>query len=1116
MVFNEKTYRPQNPTEELEALHGRMQDRQERLGITEPSEHERERIASQEIAAYKQEQPSEVLHPEFQMKSQEVESHAETFSAKAEAGLDELVELLVEKGVRNTLEVVEKLDNPHTSDDFHRFLVQYLSEGMTVQGLKEGSPLFKALHMTLFEVTLPEMANTEQGFAQLVSAMEQFYSGMLSIYERSRLKSYFTLEIAQSHFQHTVVFYVAVPNAKIPLFEKQIMATFPSAQISLHKQDYNPFNESGYAAGSIAKLNKSAALPLKTSESFEQDPLNVILGVFSKLQKEGEGAAIQLVVTPVKDEINKKYQEVLREVKGGTSLNRALEGASMKVAREVAGMAKEMIFGNKKEEEEPMDNEVDQTEVDAISKKISSPIINANIRIVGSAPTQARADEIVSDIESAFNQFTNEPFNSIGFRKVSKKGLQALLHEFSFRLYSEKYAMRLNLKELTSMFHLPVMNTSSSELKQSVMASAPSPMEMQPEGVFLGVNNHRGEERNVYFSPEDRMRHFYVIGQTGTGKTTLLKNMIVQDINNGEGVCYIDPHGTDIEDILGAIPEHRMKDVIYFDPSDIEKPLGLNMLEYDLAHPEQKSFVINEMLSIFNKLFDMKTAGGPMFEQYFRNATALVIEDPETGNTLIDVARVLADKKFRDLKLSRCANPIVVQFWKEIAAKAGGEASLANMVPYITNKFDVFLSNDILRSIVSQEQSSFSFRDVMDNRKVLLVNLAKGRLGDINSSLIGLILVGKIFMAALSRVDALNSKPAEFYLYIDEFQNVTTDSISAILSEARKYRLGLTVAHQFIAQLDDGIRDAVFGNVGSLAAFRVGAEDAEFVESHFSPTFAAADIMKVPNRHAYIKMLVHGSVTKPFNMQTVAPVVGDMNVSAQVKNTSREVYGRDKVVVDQMVAQKYAQFSSLGLQTQKPRAPQEQTPPVQKQVAEPTSQVSQTPQTAPQVAPSEPALGSQPTAGVKESVLTNAATPAPSKDSLPKDFAVTEVLKDVQRPRTHTAVRTNPFPVEHTRDETVAQEPAVSSQAETQTKQPAPLENTVKAQEPVPEERGEIAVPVSPNKPVSEVPAAQPVPPEKHDTPVDDSKTTSPTPAASGVENQKKDEKDVDPYREPI
>ncbi|MCA9352879.1 TraM recognition domain-containing protein, partial [Patescibacteria group bacterium] len=388
----------------------------------------------------------------------------------------------------------------------------------------------------------------------------------------------------------------------------------------------------------------------------------------------------------------------------------------------------------------------------------------------------------------------------------------------------------------------------------------------------------------------------------------ILKKMIIQDIQNGDGVCFIDPHGSDIQDILDYIPKDRIDDVVYFDPAYTERPMGLNMLEYDLRYPEQKSFVINELMSIFNKLFDMKVGGGAMFEQYFRNAAGLVMEHPESGNTLLEIGRVLGDKSFRDLKLKYCTNPIIKQFWQN-AEKTTGEQGLENFIPYITSKFDVFISNEIMRPVVAQQTSSFNFREIMDNKKILLVNLSKGRLGEINANLIGLVLVGKILMAALSRVDSLHTQLPPFYLYIDEFQNVTTNSISQILSEARKYGLGLTIAHQFIAQLDEGIKDAVFGNVGSMATFRISFEDAQYVEKRFLPQFSAEDIMRIPNRQAYLQMIAHGKPLAPFNIETLplaeVGVTNPSGIAEKIKQLSYLKYGKDRREVEADILRRY-------------------------------------------------------------------------------------------------------------------------------------------------------------------------------------------------------------------
>jgi hypothetical protein len=329
------------------------------------------------------------------------------------------------------------------------------------------------------------------------------------------------------------------------------------------------------------------------------------------------------------------------------------------------------------------------------------------------------------------------------------------------------------------------------------------------------------------------------------------------------------------------------------------------MLEYDVSRPEQKTFVVNELFSIFQKLYGaVPESMGPMFEQYFRNATMLVIDHPESGNTLFDVSRVLADANYRDYKLSQCKNPVVSLFWKQIATKAGGEQSLANIVPYITSKFDVFLANEIMRPIIAQEHSAFNFRTIMDERKILLVNLAKGKLGDINSNLLGLIIVGKILMAALSRVDARETPPP-FYLYIDEFQNVTTDSIAIILSEARKYKLSLTVAHQFIAQLEENIRNAVFGNVGSLAVFRTGADDAEFLKKQFEPVFTERDIMNIENRNAYLRILADGTPQKPFNIAVSPPPENDRAKADALKELSYLKYGTPREDVERKILEKY-------------------------------------------------------------------------------------------------------------------------------------------------------------------------------------------------------------------
>jgi len=321
--------------------------------------------------------------------------------------------------------------------------------------------------------------------------------------------------------------------------------------------------------------------------------------------------------------------------------------------------------------------------------------------------------------------------------------------------------------------------------------------------------------------------------------------------------------------------------------------------------------VVNELFSIFRKLYGaVPESMGPAFEQYFRNATLLVMEDIASGSTLLDVSRVFASAEFRNYKLERSKNPVVVQFWREIAEKTTGETGLVNMAQYVTNKFDVFLANDIMRPIIAQQHSSIHMRRIMDEKKILLVNLSKGRLGDINSNLLGLILVGKILMAALSRVDSIEGgreQPPDFYLYLDEFQNITTDSVATILSEARKYRLGLHVAHQFIAQLSENIRDAVFGNVGTITAFRVGADDADFLVKQFEPVFSAQDLMNIDNRYAYVRLLSHGKPAKPFHIHTrqLSEEYVPLARIDRMKEMSYRKYGRAREEIEREIVDRY-------------------------------------------------------------------------------------------------------------------------------------------------------------------------------------------------------------------
>jgi type IV secretory pathway TraG/TraD family ATPase VirD4 len=383
-----------------------------------------------------------------------------------------------------------------------------------------------------------------------------------------------------------------------------------------------------------------------------------------------------------------------------------------------------------------------------------------------------------------------------------------------------------------------------------------------------------------------------------------MTNMALDDIRQGKGVCVIDPHGDLVDSVLGSIPSERVNDVIVFDPGNSKYPVGLNMLEYDASRPEEKTFIVNEIQSIFNRLFLAETMG-PMFEQYMRNALLLLMEDSvNEPATLIEVPRIFTDDEYRKRKLSRITNPVVLDFWQKEAMKVTGEASLNSMAPYITSKFNNFIANDYVRPIIGQTKSAFKFRTIMDEKKILLVNLSKGKIGDINSGLLGMLVVGKLVLAAFSRVDISQEKRNDFNLYIDEFQNFTTDSISVILSEARKYRLNLTIAHQFIAQLEEKIRDSVFGNVGSMLAFRVGPQDADVLVKQFEPVFSQNDLINIDNFNAYVRLLLQGQTSQPFNIRTPLYPPTDHLLVQQIKEMSAEKYGANRTSVEQNILQR--------------------------------------------------------------------------------------------------------------------------------------------------------------------------------------------------------------------
>ncbi|HMQ01610.1 MAG TPA: type IV secretion system DNA-binding domain-containing protein [Candidatus Doudnabacteria bacterium] len=588
--------------------------------------------------------------------------------------------------------------------------------------------------------------------------------------------------------------------------------------------------------------------------------------------------------------------------------------------REVSGGLKDSVIGSKKLDHNQLSERTDlsgrysainltpmqQEMVKRFEEKASRPGFFTNIRIITASKTPGTAKAHLHNLTSSFLGYNMPPFNGFRLKKRKKK---RIVKDYIFRIY-RRYGrkMVLNTEELASLWHLPTPLLETPNIKWLLSKKAPPPINLAPDGLLLGRNIYRGIETKVHMAREDRRRHMYILGRTGVGKTEIMKYMAVQDIANGEGLCIIDPHGDFIEDILPHIPKNRAEDVILFDPFDTERPMGLNMLE--VTHESQKDFAVQEMISIFYKLVTDPAMLGPMFEHNMRNAMLTLMADEEHPGTLVEIPRIFTDTKFQKYKVSKLKDPVVRAFWEKEMAKTS-DFHKSEMLGYLVSKVGRFVENSMMRNIVGQPKSSFNFREVMDSGKILLVNLAKGKVGEMNTKLLGLIIVSKIQMAALSRADQPESERRDFYLYVDEFQSFITDAFSSILSEARKYKLNLVIAHQFLAQLQQGagahgagssdLRDAVFGNAGSMISFRIGVEDAEVMAKEFAPTFNEFDLLNVDRYNAFVKLMINGTASKPFNMATypLAKASADQKQTAEaIRQLSRLKFGRPRGEVE--------------------------------------------------------------------------------------------------------------------------------------------------------------------------------------------------------------------------
>ena len=729
----------------------------------------------------------------------------------------------------------------------------------------------KSLEYVLLQVAVPfdneiKIDVAEQMFASIFSIKK---GGFLSFL---RLQPHLSFEIVAKH--EDIRFYVSVPRDLKDMVEKQINGVYPDAEI-IEVPEYNLFSEEGRVAFAELELKESRYKPIKVFKDLPSDPLSSITTALAKMGPE-EGAAIQILISPADGQWRSEGRSYISNVKKAES------------------DPKKAKF------------KVDAKALEAIENKCSKPGFKTMIRIVVSAQSQELANSHLSNIKSAFEQFSSD-LNRFGKKKIWWKA--GFMVDFIYR-YQPLFALRgyrtvLNSEELATIFHFPNKQVETPHLYWLYSKRAPAPIKIPKEGLYLGKSVYRGVTRPVYLSEDDRRRHVYIIGKTGTGKTELLRDLILQDIKSGKGVCLIDPHDL-AEDLLQYIPPERAEDVIYFDPSDTERPMGLNLLE--AYNEDQKHMVTTAIINLMYKLYDPYKTGiiGPRFEHAIRNAMLTVMSEP--GNTFVEVVRCLTDTNFVQELLPKVTDPIIRRYWTDQIAQTA-DFHKSEVLDYIVSKFGRFVTNRVMRNIIGQSKSAFDFRKVMDEGKILIINLAKGKIGEENSNFLGLVLVPKILTAAMARADIPEEKRRDFYLYVDEFQNFATPDFAQILSEARKYRLNLTVANQFIGQVEEEIKNAVFGNIGTILAFRVGVTDANYLQREFQPTFKEDDLLNIERFHVYVKTIVQNEPVPAFSMD----VTKDMNqmkksanprVAEMIKELSRLKFGVDREIIEVEVAQR--------------------------------------------------------------------------------------------------------------------------------------------------------------------------------------------------------------------
>jgi len=707
----------------------------------------------------------------------------------------------------------------------------------------------------------------------------------------------------QRHFGFEIVgargfvrLYALAPIDMVGAIEQALTSAYPSTRLE-RVGEYNIFNEVGginAVIGGQMNLKKEFSYPIATYQDLKRDAMQAILNALSTLSDE-DGAVIQLLFRPTDDEWRKTSTNLAgSKRKGDKGIN---AGALAKDFFTAFTKAPEPKEAENKKDISPLEQSI----VESIEEKTRYAGFEVTIRVIASSNIMQNAQGIINNVVGSFSLYDAPGKN--GFKYTPTKNVDELVTNYILRFFPyHKKRNILNTIELATLFHFPDQrSTPTTQLERQESKQVDGPRNMSDEGLLLGYNVFRGVKKPIRLSYSDRQRHMYAVGQTGVGKSTFLENLALQDMMAGNGFAFVDPHGDTAEKLLSMVPKERTEDVIYFCPSEMDYPMGMNLFEFQDA--DQKDFLIQEVLNMLYKLYDPQHQGimGPRYENLFRNAALTVMADPE-GGTFIDIPKLFRDPQFAKQKLQHVKDPNVREFWEKEMPQSQRSNDFGEVVSWFVSKFGAFLSNEMMRNIIGQTKSAFDLREIMDSKKILLVNLSKGRTGDLNSKLLGMMFVMKFQAAAMSRANIPEEDRVDFALYVDEFQNFSTDSFATILSEARKFHLNLIVANQFTTQLTEEIRDAVFGNIGTVVSYRIGQNDVESLSRYFQPQFDGDDLLRIPNYNTVVRTMVNGVPTQPFSMAALPPL-GNPNkeLATALKQLSAAKYGKPRAIVEKEI-----------------------------------------------------------------------------------------------------------------------------------------------------------------------------------------------------------------------